>query len=502
MDTTKIHSTSTNNHKNLKIFELKPPENEDGNFLTPNSSKLLTPVSEASSAGKLTGKMFRRISKKSETSEKSPTTKNFGGKLFRRMTQRKRGVKSTSPIKRSSTSMTNEQRLRMLVLREIVNTEEDYVQLLGYMVNKMREDLTNVAENGISPVCTDSNIQQFLGNVVEVHRAHQNFLYDLRQVTNPYPYHTNTVGHVFLNHKENFTCYEKYCSNFTTAKKISYELEKDPKLEDLLNKWKSETATEKRRLSKLEGFIIAPVQRLCKFPLLLRELIKRTPITHKDYNDVNEAKDVMETITSNVNETQKKAILVQGVRDMENTFDNWERSGNLSKEGFLTKRGQFAKNSWTIRWLVLRGFRLSYFAEPDSKRALHIIDLTNYLSLNKCCDEMTKRNYSFSIVMPDRIYYFYAVSESDKRDWLDILQWKFRCIDRNREQAHKPMETIAFSAVGALLNPKQTTFDHGDEEETYQRRTSFSRASKFLRRTFRSKSRRGLRDRTRSSAKT
>ena len=28
MDTTKIHSTSTNNHKNLKIFELKPPENE------------------------------------------------------------------------------------------------------------------------------------------------------------------------------------------------------------------------------------------------------------------------------------------------------------------------------------------------------------------------------------------------------------------------------------------------------------------------------------------
>ena len=64
------------------------------------------------------------------------------------------------------------------------------------------------------------------------------------------------------------------------------------------------------------------------------------------------------------------------------------------------------------------------------------------------------------------------------------------------------METIAFSAVGALLNPKQTTFDHGDEEETYQRRTSFSRASKFLRRTFRSKSRRGLRDRTRSSAKT
>ena len=78
----------------------------------------------------------------------------------------------------------------------------------------MREDLTNVAENGISPVCTDSNIQQFLGNVVEVHRAHQNFLYDLRQVTNPYPYHTNTVGHVFLNHvSKNY-----FDQNFTQRK--------------------------------------------------------------------------------------------------------------------------------------------------------------------------------------------------------------------------------------------------------------------------------------------
>ena len=75
---------------------------------------------------------------------------------------------------------------------------------------------------------------------------------------------------------------------------------------------------------------------------------------------------------------------------------------------------------------------------------------------------------------------------------------------RNREQAHKPMETIAFSAVASLLNPKQTTFDvheESNEDDLYER-GSFSRASNFLRRTFRSKSRRKMRERTRSSAKT
>ena len=34
----------------------------------------------------------------------------------------------------------------------------------------------------------------------------------------------------------------------------------------------------------------------------------------------------MEAVTMSVNESQKRTIVVQGVRDMENVYDNYERS--------------------------------------------------------------------------------------------------------------------------------------------------------------------------------
>ena len=42
----------------------------------------------------------------------------------------------------------------------------------------------------------------------------------------------------------------------------------------------------------MEEFIISPVQRLCKYPLLLRELEKFTKENHPDHKPIKEAKQV------------------------------------------------------------------------------------------------------------------------------------------------------------------------------------------------------------------
>jgi len=53
--------------------------------------------------------------------------------------------------------------------------------------------------------------------------------------------------------------------------------------------WKDSIASKSRRFLHLEDFLIAPVQRLCKYPLLLRELKKFTPESHSDFKPVQEA---------------------------------------------------------------------------------------------------------------------------------------------------------------------------------------------------------------------
>ncbi len=62
----------------------------------------------------------------------------------------------------------------------------------------MKPDLDKVVEEGVSPICTRSAADQFLGNVVQLREVHEHFLTSLERVTSPFPFHTNLVGDVFL----------------------------------------------------------------------------------------------------------------------------------------------------------------------------------------------------------------------------------------------------------------------------------------------------------------
>ena len=48
----------------------------------------------------------------------------------------------------------------------------------------------------------------------------------------------------------------------------------------------------------LDGFLLAPIQRICKYPLLLKELLKATPDDHPDHADVAMAATAMEKLVS------------------------------------------------------------------------------------------------------------------------------------------------------------------------------------------------------------
>nr|XP_026691200.1 rho guanine nucleotide exchange factor 4-like isoform X1 [Ciona intestinalis] len=352
--------------------------------------------------------------------------------------------------------LTNEQRLRMYVLKEILETEEDYTQLLQFIVDVMIPSLQKCSRDDSIPSCTSETVSDMLSNIREVHKLHVTFYASLKEAMDPYPYHTNCIGELFMKHhffqRNDFAAYGQYCANFNNAQKISYKLQEDPAIMELINDWKNRVASKTRKFLHLEGFIISPVQRLCKYPLLLRELKKFTNESHPDRNPVEQAMNMMEDVTASVNETQRRAITMQAIRDVDNLCDSWEQSGCLTKQGFMTKRGGSVK-SWNIRWFTLSGYQLCYYNEPADRHPLKILDLTSYVSMQADADHVG-RPHAFSIKMPDRSYYMYTTSSQERRDWISILQWKFSCIDRSRKQAHQPFETVIFSSLSSFLHPK------------------------------------------------
>jgi len=58
---------------------------------------------------------------------------------------------------------------------------------------------------------------------------------------------------------------------------------------------------------RLADYLIKPIQRLCKYPLIFRELLKSTPEDHKDRNFMKETMASLEALTTHVNECNQAA---------------------------------------------------------------------------------------------------------------------------------------------------------------------------------------------------
>ncbi|KJE92083.1 hypothetical protein CAOG_03110 [Capsaspora owczarzaki ATCC 30864] len=112
------------------------------------------------------------------------------------------------------------------------------------------------------------------------------------------------VGDVYLLMADFFRMYTLYCGNFEHALVHIDKLRKNKKASALLDKL--ERSPECRMLN-LNSFLIKPVQRICKYPLLIKAIIKHTEENHKDFQFLTQALNKLETIVTIVNEGNKAA---------------------------------------------------------------------------------------------------------------------------------------------------------------------------------------------------
>lgn len=87
---------------------------------------------------------------------------------------------------------------------------------------------------------------------------------------------------------------------------------------------------------ELQSYIIKPIQRLCKYPLLLKELIKTysDPTDAAYYNELLLAQTAMKEVANQVNEAQRRSENVGLLQNLVDRVKNW-RGFNLKEQGDL-----------------------------------------------------------------------------------------------------------------------------------------------------------------------
>jgi hypothetical protein len=69
---------------------------------------------------------------------------------------------------------------------------------------------------------------------------------------------------------------------------------------------------------------VKPIQRICKYPLLLKELLAHSPDSHPDYESLRSAIIELETVTTSVNEGKRQSENQQRVLEVANVVQGIE----------------------------------------------------------------------------------------------------------------------------------------------------------------------------------
>eukprot|EP00095_Tigriopus_kingsejongensis_P006708 maker-scaffold25_size650667-snap-gene-4.14 protein:Tk06708 transcript:maker-scaffold25_size650667-snap-gene-4.14-mRNA-1 annotation:"myosin-m heavy chain-like" len=112
------------------------------------------------------------------------------------------------------------------------------------------------------------------------------------------------AGKIFLDALFMLRAYESYCTRQATASNLLATLEKERELLKIFLKVSQLENSTLRRMN-LSSFLMVPVQRVTKYPLLLSRLLKVTPTHHKDRNTIKHAKEKIEAALEQMNKDAK-----------------------------------------------------------------------------------------------------------------------------------------------------------------------------------------------------
>ena len=230
---------------------------------------------------------------------------------------------------------------RAMIIGEILSTEQSYLATLHDIRRLFVQPLRESAVSG-TPILTNKQIGEIFSNLEDIVKITTE-LYSalLAECQQGEDLSANArVGQIFTAFIPFMKMYSAYVKNYQTAIERVTELErKSTEFRHFLNNcYKSR---ECRGLS-FQAFVLAPVQRIPRYKLLLEDLLKNTPETHVDYADLKKSLDQIESVATFVNETireQESVLKMLSIqRNMSGlTQDLIQPGRRLLKQGILVK---------------------------------------------------------------------------------------------------------------------------------------------------------------------
>ncbi|KAM8848830.1 proto-oncogene DBL isoform 1-T1 [Synchiropus picturatus] len=207
--------------------------------------------------------------------------------------------------------------LKRHVMRELIDTERIYVEELLSVLLGYRAEMDNPALSGVLPPILRNRRDVLFGNMPEIYNFHSRvFLQDLEGCLEA----PEMVGACFLARKEHFQMYECYCQNKPRSDALWRQFSDCAFFQECQKKLEHKLG--------LDSYLLKPVQRLTKYQLLLKELLKYS-------SDCEGSAELQEALTAMLD-------LLKSVNDSMHEIAITGYDGDIYELGRVLMQGSFS----------------------------------------------------------------------------------------------------------------------------------------------------------------
>ncbi|KAI8890231.1 hypothetical protein K501DRAFT_206841 [Backusella circina FSU 941] len=321
-----------------------------------------------------------------------------------------------------------DERKRQEAIFELISTERSYLNDLQMIINIFYTDS--------GKYLTQDERDVVFSNIDDLLMCNTALLSDMEGRQRDGAQVVDKIGDVFLGHADSLQCYSTYCRNQSYASKFLQKKREDDQWFEVFLKT-AQTRPECRSLD-LSHFLLQPVQRITRYPLLLRHILNSTPKKHPDYALVKSALSIAQRVLEDVNEetrrfeNQQKLSELSRILDMEGAWRLNVPGREIVMDGALYKAKSGRKlhgylfNDLLIlaepmKTLSHKGYLYSLYREPMPVGKVTVRQQST-MTLKPTFGTNNSDDTSFQIVYDNNIIAVKASSAAQKRQWISQIQ--------------------------------------------------------------------------------
>ncbi|XP_051970234.1 uncharacterized protein spata13 isoform X2 [Xyrauchen texanus] len=244
-------------------------------------------------------------------------------------------TEESAPSDMHKQSSEHREQMRANVVKEIMDTERVYIKHLkdiceGY-IRQCRKH---------PGMFTDAQLKTIFSNIEDIYKFQRKFLKDLEKKYNTENPHLSEIGSCFLHQGEDFCIYSEYCNTHPAACTELHRLMKQGRYKHFFEACR---LLQQMIDISISGFLLTPVQKICKYPLQLGELLKFTPKDHSDYEGVCDAHKAMKNVASLINERKRRLESIDTIAHWQVAILHWAGDDVLTRSSELIHSGELTR---------------------------------------------------------------------------------------------------------------------------------------------------------------